>query len=190
MPYARLGRRVGPLFPRTHGFDPIFFPREQLFHVSYVNLFRVGYLWVVRLRHRSKVKKKGRFMKRVVLATLIVLLLIPSISSARGWRRHRGGGVAVGFVGGFTTGIVLDRLFLPPYPERVYYGPWRYPYYLYPTPSYAPPAVVAAPAPQLYQPSQQQYWYWCEDSQGYYPYIQSCPSNWKQVIPQTYPPGR
>jgi hypothetical protein len=36
------------------------------------------------------------------------------------------------------------------------------------------PAAPAAPAPS-------QYWYYCEDTKTYYPYVNSCASPWKQV---------
>jgi hypothetical protein len=71
-----------------------------------------------------------------------------------------------------------------------YYSPYWYPRYYY------PPAVVAAPAPAptyieqnatgAYGPPAQQnaYWYFCPDSQTYYPYVQQCASQWQQVQPQ------
>ena len=31
------------------------------------------------------------------------------------------------------------------------------------------------------------YWYYCPDSRTYYPYAQTCPSAWLQVVPQTTP---
>ena len=71
-----------------------------------------------------------------------------------------------------------------------YYAPYAYP-------SYYPSAVVAAqppvyieqgatgaygPAPA--QSRQNAYWYFCPDSQTYYPYVQQCASQWQQVAPQ------
>jgi hypothetical protein len=47
--------------------------------------------------------------------------------------------------------------------------------------------------PQAYVQQHQQesdYWYYCQDPQGYYPYIKSCPGGWMQVVPDTAPPGR
>jgi hypothetical protein len=66
-------------------------------------------------------------------------------------------------------------------------GPyWPYDYY---------PPVVVAPPPAVYvQPSapdavpQQEYWYYCDDPQGYYPYVQQCPGGWRPVTP-TSPPS-
>jgi hypothetical protein len=144
-------------------------------------------------------------MKRYVLVSLLALLLIPSYSFAHGWGHggygyrgyggYWGGAVAAGVLGGFATGAVLGAFAPWPgyYPAPAYYGPWGYPYYSYPGPYYqSAPVAVQQPGP-VYQQAQQaqpQYWYWCDNPQGYYPYIQNCPSNWKQVVPQIAPPNR
>ena len=70
-----------------------------------------------------------------------------------------------------------------------YYSPYWYPRYYY------PPAYVAPAAPPVYieqggapavAPSagQSGYWYYCQDTQTYYPYVQQCASPWQQVQPQ------
>jgi hypothetical protein len=73
--------------------------------------------------------------------------------------------------------------------------PWYYPpYYAYPP----YPAVVAVPpAPTVYveqggsrpAPSQSSYWYYCEASKTYYPYVKHCPAGWMRVVPQATPPS-
>jgi len=71
-----------------------------------------------------------------------------------------------------------------------YWG-WPGPYY-YP-PAYYPPAVVYAqpPAPTQYVERAEQpqagYWYYCEASRGYYPYVKDCPGGWKAVPPSPPP---
>jgi len=82
---------------------------------------------------------------------------------------------------------------------RVFVGvgvgvPFWYPFpYVYPYPVYSPPLVVES-SPPVYvqrdpQPQyQQQYWYFCQGSQTYYPYVKECPGGWLQVVPQTSPP--
>jgi hypothetical protein len=78
------------------------------------------------------------------------------------------------------------------------WGPgWRpvYPYYPYAPyyPYYPAPAVVVPQQPQVYVQQNQQesdYWYYCQNPQGYYPYINSCPGGWMKVVPETVPPGR
>ena len=58
-------------------------------------------------------------------------------------------------------------------------GVWYFypqPVYPYPDP-YLPPAVVAAPA----APPGPQYWYYCDATGSYYPYVATCPSGWRPV---------
>lgn len=56
-------------------------------------------------------------------------------------------------------------------------------------PSYAdPPVIVQQPATEMYaqpapQPAEQSYWYYCQNPQGYYPYVKQCPSGWMKVVP-------
>lgn len=78
----------------------------------------------------------------------------------------------------------------PIYP---YYGyGYGYPY-AYPYPYY-PPAVVTVPAmPQTYiqqapqapavQQNQSAYWHYCNNPEGYYPYVKECPDGWQLVEP-------
>jgi hypothetical protein len=88
-----------------------------------------------------------------------------------------------------------------------FYSPFYYPYpgYYYP-PAYYPP-VVAAPVaaapvyleqPMLGEPgppalgvprASGAYWYYCRDTQTYYPYVQQCASPWERVAPNSAPPG-
>jgi hypothetical protein len=82
-------------------------------------------------------------------------------------------------------------------------GPaWWGPGYYYPPSYYAyPPAVVTVPAsPPVYiergeaqsapAPDQgsQNWWYYCANPSGYYPYVKQCPGGWQRVAPQP-PPG-
>ncbi|MCX7155792.1 MAG: hypothetical protein NTW45_05030 [Rhodocyclales bacterium] len=52
----------------------------------------------------------------------------------------------------------------------------------YPDP-YQPPVVVVPPAP-----APTQYWYYCPNPAGYYPYVVRCAVNWQRV-PATVPPN-
>lgn len=75
-------------------------------------------------------------------------------------------------------------------------GVWYfYPQPIYPYPVYipepetvvaAPPPAAIAPAPPP-GPAPAAIWYYCDNPQGYYPYVQSCGSGWRSV-PAT-PPG-
>ncbi|MBI4985924.1 MAG: hypothetical protein HZC24_11470 [Rhodocyclales bacterium] len=76
----------------------------------------------------------------------------------------------------------------------VYRGPYVYtPYYfppvvtlpLTPPPVYVEREAAAMPAPAL-TPSAN-YWYYCEKSAAYYPYVMECADGWKAVAPP--PPG-
>ena len=61
-------------------------------------------------------------------------------------------------------------------------------------PYYANPSVVVQQAPTDYiqqapAPSQQAYWYYCQNARAYYPYVKDCPGGWMQVVPAPAPPG-
>ena len=79
-----------------------------------------------------------------------------------------------------------------------FYSPYYYPPAYYP-PAYYPPVAVAPSAPPVYieqstgpagappaaaAQGQSGYWYYCQDTQTYYPYAQQCASPWQQVQPQ------
>ena len=76
-------------------------------------------------------------------------------------------------------------------------APWYYapPVYYYPPPVVVqqPPVYIEqpaqaapAPAPQSSAPqtSSDNSWYYCRDTQTYYPYVQSCASPWQRVPPR------
>lgn len=77
--------------------------------------------------------------------------------------------------------------------NRYGFGGYGYPYY---PPVYAyPPAVVVPSTPPVYIqqetqpiPAQTNYWYYCKNPDGYYPYIKDCPAGWLPVSP--IPPGQ
>jgi hypothetical protein len=85
------------------------------------------------------------------------------------------------------------------YPPPYYYSrPYYYPpAYYYPRPYYYYPPVVAVPSsPPVYieqgteqaAPAPSNYWYYCSDPEGYYPYVKQCSPGWQRVAPQP-PPG-
>ncbi|MGO8868546.1 MAG: hypothetical protein ACLQME_18820 [Alphaproteobacteria bacterium] len=86
------------------------------------------------------------------------------------------------------VGVGIGFPVFGPYAYYPYYP--YYPYYYAPPaayypPYYAAPAVAAQPAAPAPAPAQS--WYYCDNPKGYYPYLQSCGSGWRQV-PAT-PPG-
>src|SRR5688572_11413006 len=83
-----------------------------------------------------------------------------------------------------------------------YWGPWGWgpPYPYYPAYYYPAPVYVTPPEPTVYversdveAPAAQErqsvdWWYYCETSRSYYPYVKTCPSGWQRVPPA--PPQR
>jgi hypothetical protein len=74
-----------------------------------------------------------------------------------------------------------------------WYGPYGNPFWYAPAAPYVytSPVVVqpAQPPVLIQQQPQQQYWYFCQEANGYYPSVQQCPSGWMQVLPQGAPPA-
>lgn len=80
---------------------------------------------------------------------------------------------------------------------RVHFGfVFGAPVYPFPQPRYYYPAPIMGPSsPPVYieqgQPSpadSASYWYFCAESDAYYPYVKHCPGGWQRVTPQP-PPG-
>jgi hypothetical protein len=68
------------------------------------------------------------------------------------------------------------------YPSPVYPYPYPYPYsYSYSIP-WEPPLALASP-PESAVPAvpPTSYWYFCEASGAYYPYVATCPGGWRPV---------
>ena len=67
-------------------------------------------------------------------------------------------------------------------------GPYYYPYppppVVYVPPTYYPPAVYVVPPTPL--AAQAQTWYYCDNPAGYYPYVRTCASGWRQVPAQSH----
>ena len=84
------------------------------------------------------------------------------------------------------------RYYYPPavaVPAYPYYSAPAYPYYS--APAYYPPSTyIEQPGPPVAAPGGSSgYWYYCRDSQAYYPYVRQCPSPWEQVVPNSAPPA-
>jgi len=109
---------------------------------------------------------------------------------------HHGGGY--GGYGGYGVALGMGLL---GYGLGSYFG--GRPSYGYPATGYAPgygyaPAYGYAPPvapPPVYvqrqdvvnvqaQPQASNYWHYCRNPEGYYPYVKSCPGGWLQVVPQ------
>jgi hypothetical protein len=146
--------------------------------------------------NRLKLKK---FIGLLAVAIVAVLSLAPP--------SHAGGtsvsvGIGVGYPGWGYPGWGY-----PGWGYRGWWGPgpWGYrPYwgtgvYFAPPPivvgppaTYVSPPTVVQQAPPADSPAPQpeQYWYYCQESQAYYPYVKQCPHGWMKVVPQAQPPAR
>lgn len=100
-----------------------------------------------------------------------------------------------GFRGHFPARVAGGRFYwgVGPYWGGYWGASYWYPPYYYPpayyAPSYYSPAYSPgynAVEPQSYiQSPAPSYWYFCESSQAYYPYVQQCPGGWLTVTPST-----
>lgn len=69
------------------------------------------------------------------------------------------------------------------------WGPMFYPppFYYPPSPPIiierAPPVYIEQAPPVVVQRQSSNYWYYCDASNAYYPYVKECPSGWQRVSP-------
>ncbi len=128
----------------------------------------------------------------------VIILLALALNDgawARGGHGHRHHHLNFGInVGGYYPGFYGSGFYGPGfYGYRSYGYPdpfFNRPYYNYPQ------TVVVPVTPPVYiqqeqpRPVQQQtnYWHYCRNPEGYYPYVKSCADGWLQVAPQ--PPAQ
>ena len=126
-------------------------------------------------------------MKSLKLIGLLVSLVAAGNAVAHGYGRPYYPRSSVQF--GIYVG---DPWLYPTYP-RPYFGPRFYspPVIVSPSPVYieqSPPVVyvekerpapVVSSAPAL----ESGYWYFCNESQSYYPYVKECAGAWQRVAP-------
>jgi hypothetical protein len=62
----------------------------------------------------------------------------------------------------------------------------QYGYPVYSTPEAGASGAYISGAPDQ-GASSSNYWYYCTEPAGYYPYVQNCWRNWMQVVPQNVP---
>ena len=151
-------------------------------------------------RHKGRGTLQQWVWVIVILATMLFASAIPG--HARGGGRHGGGGHGFhgghgwkghGGHGGHGWGGVGVTIGVGPYwwPYGYSYGypygySYGYPYgYSYGYPYTYTPPVYVQPSQQLsiQPPSSPPVWYYCDDPQGYYPYVQQCPGGWRTVAP-------
>lgn len=125
-------------------------------------------------------------MKKFCLLSAIALmtLITSQFAIAHGGRfDHFSLGINLGypgFYGGYGGYGFYDPFFYPPfyggYPVVVPIAP---PVVVPPT----PPVYIQQQMPAVTQP-QTQYWYYCINPEGYYPYVKQCPGGWLHVDPR------
>jgi hypothetical protein len=120
-----------------------------------------------------------KLLKSTLMAAVVLLGAAQAVEALA----HGGRYQSRARVGVYIGAPVLVAPFYYPY-----YRPY---YYYYP---YPPAVIVRPPAPTVYieqgQPAPVQsgaYWYYCPDSQTYYPYVDRCAVPWQRVVPQPPP---
>ena len=121
-------------------------------------------------------------LKTVIMVVLILLVTFPLVQAVevRYHGRSYYRGYAYGYYGRYGYGW-------RGYPYRWGYPYWwAYPYYDpyyyggYGEPPVPPQGVTPPAASGQQQPS---YWHFCQDPEGYYPYVKECPGGWMTVVP-------
>ena len=131
----------------------------------------------------------NKLIKSALLSGIVAACALASLPASAGGRGHGHHGPSVSF--GFVFGAPAyygPRYYSP------YYGPRYYPYYApyYAYPPYpvveagppAPPVYVERDSAQVAPALPSGYWYYCAESQAYYPSVTQCRSGWQQVAPQ------
>ena len=120
-------------------------------------------------------------MKNVRLALILSVFAALNVSTAKAdphfHGRHFGGGYYRHPSFGLYFGLPLWPRYYDPYPYYPYYPPA-----VVPVPS-SPPVYIERSPPAVNQPLPSGYWYYCDNPQGYYPYVTDCPMGWRQVDP-------
>lgn len=118
------------------------------------------------------------------LSTISMLVLTPMNADAHRW--GGGGGWGRGFFYGAALGLAWPG---PWWYARPYYYPYPGYYFPYSTPTQSVVVVPqTTPSVQMSTPiaPAPQYWYYCESTSTYYPYVQSCDREWR-MVPVTPP---
>jgi len=136
-------------------------------------------------------------MKRHLTLVSVMLLLAfgtavssPAMAQYRGHGGYSHGNVHVrGHGGGLGLGLLLGAAIvgLAYAATPTYAAPANpAPVVVYPAPVAVPAVTYVQPAVPVAIPQPQATWYYCADSQAYYPYVRQCPGGWQRV-PATPP---
>lgn len=126
-------------------------------------------------------------LKKTIFA--LGLLIVGAAAAGSALAHH-------GWHGRFGISIGAPLYYPAPYYYPPYYAPYPYPYYA-PAPVPAePPAYIersdsGAPAyverEESAPPARRRgdgSWYFCAESNAYYPYVKQCPGGWQRVAPR------
>ena len=139
---------------------------------------------------------KGFAMKRSIILLLFAgLSVIVSGNALADRHHHHHSRTSVGIM--FGTPGWGSPFWGSPFGGSPFWGyPSYSPYYpFYPYAPYYPypsQTIVIQPSPTRYiqknnDENAENYWYYCSDPKGYYPYVPKCNANWQKVIP--FPQG-
>ena len=132
-------------------------------------------------------------MKRL-LALFLAVFALAFGTQAFAWGGYYGGGHHDGY--GYGHSFIHGGYYSSGSHLGLYIGaPLLWPRVEYYRDPYPVTQVVVERQPQVYvqrevpaaAPAASGYWYYCPDSRAYYPYAQTCPTPWLQVVPQTSP---
>jgi hypothetical protein len=143
------------------------------------------------IARRTKMSNGNRLTKLLTVFVAATLACPPTWADRGyghgGYGSHGDGGWGWGWGLLLGTAILLDAT----QPRNVYYPA---PVYAAPPVYVQPPIVMSAPVTYAAVPSQQpaiteqSWWYYCNSSASYYPYVRNCPDGWTRVSP--VPPGQ
>jgi hypothetical protein len=120
-----------------------------------------GLLEVITDVYKTTRKRGSRLGITLMLTAMLVASAVPAHARYRYYYGPRRPHV-----------FIAPRLVVPIVP---FWAPYTYAY---------PPVVVAPPpSPYVLPPPPQPLWYYCDNPQGYYPYVQQCPGGWRPVAP-------
>lgn len=141
-------------------------------------------------------------MSKTIVSTVAAVLLVAASLPADAGGRHGGGGHSHARVGVYIGAPFFYGSWWAG-PRPYYYSPYYYapapvvvvrePLVFYddrgnPVPSAQVQAQAPTQAPQSPQTgTSAPVWFYCTDSQTYYPYAQTCASTWQRVIPHPPP---
>ena len=134
-----------------------------------------------------------RSLRLAVAASMLLAAVALPASAARGGGGHGGGGHSGGGHGSSSHSGGHGHhgsghhhrhsvFFVGAFAGGPYWWWWNGPY-LYDGP-WLPEVVDPLPVPEGVDASEGFWWYYCADSQTYFPYVQQCASEWQRVLPQ------